>query len=707
MKKMRRTIAQRAAAFLLCLGLLLPNAGGAALAASPVAGEDPARAAVTAPEIATGETAAAGQEDSAPEATSTATPAPTAAPERTAPGATANMAAPLAAGDRLTISISSLTGPTYVVQNATHPEEGDWVNFQFQFDISCHELGGFKAGESIKVKTNLGDYFDADWDSTNFTNYKIYADDGKTLLATVSTDGKTVTFTIADGGAHSTSLLGVVTLPAALVARPQADVTPDKPQKKKIYVGEAKWDVEFRAKEEPEGQPGKPSLPDVDRFWKNYGNIRVNDAGTNGATAYIQVNPIGALDLYGSTTYDGPRGPRRPVQYTNYIVTDTVPAQAHIDPASIKIYAAINNIQKNTGDDFTDQYHGDELGGGYDIPKGTYFATRWENRKDIKDRMTQLTQAEGESYDQFYDRIKSAQLQWGVYVAADGTETFVCNLGNIGTEDNNGILYSDLDPDKVKKYPEIFGPEGASHGNVVSYYIEFNTYAPDKAFGKTTQMDVTNPGRWAADTAYREGHDDKTPAREGGNDATCTIYRQNTFAQADSDDLVLRLVDKDFPTQPISGASFDLCQQENGRWVPKFTKTTDANGYLTFSGLVPGKFKLRQTTTADGYKFDNSTDNSTYGSANTAGIKDVGQNGVFTVPEGNANGYGTIATNWRVQDIRVTTVWQDENDRDGLRPKEITVRLLANGQPEKEIQVTEEQGWSYTFEKLPRYENGR
>lgn len=57
--------------------------------------------------------------------------------------------------------------------------------------------------------------------------------------------------------------------------------------------------------------------------------------------------------------------------------------------------------------------------------------------------------------------------------------------------------------------------------------------------------------------------------------------------------------------------------------------------------------------------------------------------------------------------LTVTKKWDDEENQDGLRPEEITVRLLANGQEEKEIQVTEEQGWSYTYEELPRYENGQ
>ena len=421
--------------------------------------------------------------------------------------------------ERLTISISNLTGPAYVMENRVDDENPDLTNFQFQFRIDCTELGGFQAGDEISVNTNLGQWFNADWENPLFSNYVIYAEDGKTPMATISIGSDTIRFKIEDESFLRTVLQGIVTIPAALSAMDTPEVTPTHFETREIYIGEAQCLVEFREESRPtgtggDGQPGL-SLPDVDRFWKNYGTITVNGANTNGASAWMQINPIGAMDLYGSTTYDGPRGPRRPVQYTNLTITDKVPVNGHIDLSSVMICAAINGIKVNEGNDFTDQWHGDETGN-YDIPHGTYYAERWENRISIKDRMTQLTQIDGETYDQFLARVKSEQLQWGVYIDTTGTETFVCNLGNIGTEDNNGISYSEFAPDYVKNYPEIFGAEGASHGNVVSYYIEFKTYAPN--INHVLSEKVTNPGRWSADSAYREGHG-TTTSTSGGTDA--------------------------------------------------------------------------------------------------------------------------------------------------------------------------------------------
>ena len=53
-------------------------------------------------------------------------------------------------------------------------------------------------------------------------------------------------------------------------------------------------------------------------------------------------------------------------------------------------------------------------------------------------------------------------------------------------------------------------------------------------------------------------------------------------------------------------------------------------------------------------------------------------------------------------------IWDDDNDKDGLRPKEIQVRLLANSKDTgKVVTVSEATGWKYSFEKLAKYEAGK
>ncbi|MDO4634193.1 MAG: Cna B-type domain-containing protein, partial [Eubacteriales bacterium] len=57
-------------------------------------------------------------------------------------------------------------------------------------------------------------------------------------------------------------------------------------------------------------------------------------------------------------------------------------------------------------------------------------------------------------------------------------------------------------------------------------------------------------------------------------------------------------------------------------------------------------------------------------------------------------------------DVNGTKTWNDANNQDGKRPESITVRLYANGTEKETVTVTEEDGWSYSFRGLDKYENG-
>ncbi|WP_405097681.1 Cna B-type domain-containing protein [Oceanobacillus sp. FSL H7-0719] len=51
-------------------------------------------------------------------------------------------------------------------------------------------------------------------------------------------------------------------------------------------------------------------------------------------------------------------------------------------------------------------------------------------------------------------------------------------------------------------------------------------------------------------------------------------------------------------------------------------------------------------------------------------------------------------------------VWEDEGNRDGIRPESITVNLLADGEVVQSAEVTAATGWTYSFTNLPKYKNG-
>ena len=57
--------------------------------------------------------------------------------------------------------------------------------------------------------------------------------------------------------------------------------------------------------------------------------------------------------------------------------------------------------------------------------------------------------------------------------------------------------------------------------------------------------------------------------------------------------------------------------------------------------------------------------------------------------------------------ISGTKTWNDANDQDGKRPKSIKVNLLANGKVVQIKEVTAADNWSYAFNDLPIYEEGK
>ena len=57
--------------------------------------------------------------------------------------------------------------------------------------------------------------------------------------------------------------------------------------------------------------------------------------------------------------------------------------------------------------------------------------------------------------------------------------------------------------------------------------------------------------------------------------------------------------------------------------------------------------------------------------------------------------------------VEGTKTWDDENNKDGIRPESIKVNLLADGKIVQTIDVTAEDGWKYSFTDLPKYAEGK
>ena len=93
-----------------------------------------------------------------------------------------------------------------------------------------------------------------------------------------------------------------------------------------------------------------------------------------------------------------------------------------------------------------------------------------------------------------------------------------------------------------------------------------------------------------------------------------------------------------------------------------------------------------------------------------------GQKIIYTVTEDKVVNYtatidGTTITNTYKPgktSLTVTKKWDDAENQDGLRPKKIKVQLYADGQAlGKEVELSEEDKWTYTFSDLDEKKDGK
>ena len=81
------------------------------------------------------------------------------------------------------------------------------------------------------------------------------------------------------------------------------------------------------------------------------------------------------------------------------------------------------------------------------------------------------------------------------------------------------------------------------------------------------------------------------------------------------------------------------------------------------------------------------------------------------IPEGyTVTNNGLTITNTHIpetKDIQVLKEWDDDHNRDGIRPSQVTVNLLADGEVINTVTLNTANSWRHEFENLDVYSNGR
>ncbi len=82
----------------------------------------------------------------------------------------------------------------------------------------------------------------------------------------------------------------------------------------------------------------------------------------------------------------------------------------------------------------------------------------------------------------------------------------------------------------------------------------------------------------------------------------------------------------------------------------------------------------------------------------------------YTLTDTAIEGYSTVLTNTHIPAVRTLTVnkvWEDDNDRDRIRPSILKVSLLADGETVKTFSLNVSNSWSATAEDMPVNKSGK
>ena len=126
---------------------------------------------------------------------------------------------------------------------------------------------------------------------------------------------------------------------------------------------------------------------------------------------------------------------------------------------------------------------------------------------------------------------------------------------------------------------------------------------------------------------------------------------------------------------------------------------------LLANGKETGKTAIATAETGWKYEFTE-LDRYQNGKAIEYTVKEVGVYTGYTATETGMNVTNTHTP--EKTSVKGKKIWKDEDNKDGIRPASITVKLLADGKETGQTAtVSETSGWTYEFTGLDRYQEGK
>ena len=401
---------------------------------------------------------------------------------------------------------------------------------------------------------------------------------------------------------------------------------------------------------------------------------------------------------------------------------DSTPGSLSGIDLNLKYYYNYYNVKYGINDTYVDFYVGEENG---KIEDDIDFETVLVKSQTVDINGTKTWNDEGNK-----DKTRPEKIT--IYLLANGK---VINDKEISEADGwkysfTGLAKYDVNGNEIKY--TVDESEVEKYTKQINGYDIVNTYTPPET------IDISGTKTW-----NDEGNKDKTRPEK------ITIYLLANGKQVDAKEVS----EKDGWKYSFTGlAKYDDNKQEikytvDESEVEKYTK--QINGYDIVNTYTPDNPPTPETVDISGTKTWNDEGNKDktrpekitiyllangkqvdakeisekdgwkYRFTGLAKYDDNKQEIKYTVDESEVekytkqvNGYDIVNTykpdnppTPETIDISGVKTWNDANNKDGIRPKAIKVKLLANGKEKTSVITTEEQDWKYSFTKLPKYDD--
>ena len=407
--------------------------------------------------------------------------------------------------------------------------------------------------------------------------------------------------------------------------------TAGNPSTKQLTIEDASTNVTFNVPPTVSGTSTGGGTPDPNTRTINNRLLEKQGwtAGYDTARIKLIANQIGSLRLFNTyNNIDSSFGTY--VEQTNLMVVDKIPYDGVIDENIVSFTAVRYNWMEVPA-----------AGNAYyaQATPGTVMPIEYQsNWIPVKQYCTQIYQSGSDTYDSFYAKVKAQKLSYGIFRdPATGGDTFIANMSN------DSLKYTDLEPNLagIAKIKDIYGVNGPSNGNVVTFFAEFDTHYP----GITGLENVTNTGEVKSDQATDSAS------------VSYTIDKSSGTASVAAGTVIVKAVDANDNTEVIPGATFKIQRKINNTWVDYFirgrkaTATTNASGIATFSGLSVGNYRLVQESSLGDYIFNNDEfkPNPAYA---TAGIL-TATTGEFSITSATQPSFATIVPNYLSVSVKI------------------------------------------------------